>query len=180
MTTAIWLAATVVVGLIVVDAAGWLSVFARWVVRLAAGRLPGHFRFRYRDEWLAELHELSARPITAMLWALWIGVGVRRLRRALTDRAALSLTRPPVYGVNVSVRRRSLLPDFDGLVMALTRMRYASHRMALKLGVNEADLPAIVRGVRERRSSEFDRALLEEWLAESRRKRVRRKTKQAW
>lgn len=180
MSTAVWLATTVAVGLVIIDAAGWSHVGAKWVIRLVARRLPEDFRSRYLEEWLGELHQLSTRPITALVWALRIGFGVRKLRRELTERTTLSLIRPPVYGVNISMRRRHLIPDIDGLVMALARMGYASHRMALKLGVTEADLPGIVRGVLTRRLSDRDRALLEEWLVRSRQRRPRRKTKQVW
>jgi WhiB family redox-sensing transcriptional regulator len=70
-----FLASAIVVPLaltLFLEQAPWL---ARCLVRSAARLLPKRHRKRYRNEWLAELHELNEKPVTMLIVAARIALG---------------------------------------------------------------------------------------------------------
>jgi len=83
-----------------------LPYVSAWLVRTAANRLPLDTRARYKEEWLAALHELGERRLQAMLWALSVLHKSRRLRRTLIRGGSARLQlRENLEGVARSHRR---------------------------------------------------------------------------
>jgi tetratricopeptide (TPR) repeat protein len=65
------------------EARAWLPHLAQALVRAAARRLPPTAAERYEEEWNAHLHELSDRPISAVLTAAHIRWNTRSMIRSL-------------------------------------------------------------------------------------------------
>lgn len=58
--------------ILVFEVRGWIVVLNRHLVDRAVRRLPEPHRLRYQEEWLAELAALRSRPISALVYSLWV------------------------------------------------------------------------------------------------------------
>jgi hypothetical protein len=73
---------------------GWIPILSRSLTRAASMQLPPAHRGRWLAEVNADLAELEKRPLTALLHAVDVFYGARRLRRELAE--APNETKPPV------------------------------------------------------------------------------------
>jgi hypothetical protein len=64
--------------ILAIEVRGWMVVLCRRLVERSARRLPESYRFRYQEEWLAELAVLRSRPISALGYSLWVLSQARR------------------------------------------------------------------------------------------------------
>jgi hypothetical protein len=79
----LWLFARIAGALIGADATGWIPHLSQALIEAAVRKLPRQHRVRYRDEWVADVAYLRDRPVTALLYACRIRIGVRFLTEAL-------------------------------------------------------------------------------------------------
>ncbi|HEY6763119.1 MAG TPA: hypothetical protein VI318_26700 [Baekduia sp.] len=113
--------------LVTEEARGRIPRMTAFIIEIAARRLPDPIDAeRYREEWLAELHELRETPLTLIATALRIAVRSRRVGRAMTAPSKQSTTatqpvREPFDWDGVSERHphlarlleRTRLPTWD-------------------------------------------------------------------
>lgn len=62
---------------------GWILVLSRHLVRRAVLRIPESHRLRYEEEWLAELAATRSRPVSALIYSVWVLVHARRTGREI-------------------------------------------------------------------------------------------------
>jgi hypothetical protein len=83
MSMLLWMLVTVVAAVVGAEAIAWTAPFQRWLLRRTVNSLPAGHADRYYEEWLAELEEVPAGPITRTLWVLRLFFARRALAQAL-------------------------------------------------------------------------------------------------
>lgn len=151
-----WLALT----FIGAEVVAWSGSLQAYLLRRAARSLPAGERERYVEEWLAELHEVPAGPLTRVLWVASIylrrrsmaqvfhvenrrGVGIERAVDVGVAAVLVVLVVPVLLLVGVAVAVghgrpvlwRQLRVDSEGRSFEVLKFRTALHpRQPTELG----------------------------------------------
>lgn len=120
--SAIALAIIVVVAqsLLAAEVRGWASPLSRYLVRVAARKLPPAHRLRYREEWLAELSAFDQRVLTGIAFASRVLLRSRAMKQELGGARTAAGTRRSVawsrrWDIEIQEVLTPFLPDREVL-----------------------------------------------------------------
>ena len=110
----IMLVVAIVIRLVTGEVTGWLPHVSTWLVRRASLRLPTEYRDR-GEEWEADLHEYTDRPLSMLVIAfrIWRNARASAREAAVAERGEVedsaTLTRPALLEARLESLGASLI-----------------------------------------------------------------------